>query len=121
MRLLQEQDAEKDATRRRKDELISVQQTREKYFDNTQLRQDKIKEDFDRHTKVDEFKPGDWVLKWDARNEDKGKHGKFHHLWLGPFKIAAYRGSNAYLLQECNGELIGGGPVNGRFLNNYIV
>jgi hypothetical protein len=121
MRLLQEQDAETDATQRRKDELISVQQTREKDFDNTQLCQDKIKEAFDRHTKVDDFEPGDLVLKWDARNEDKGKHGKFDHLWLGPFKIAAYRGSNAYLLQESNGELIGGGPVNGKFLKNYIV
>jgi hypothetical protein len=56
MRLLQEQDAETDATRRRKDELISVQQTREKSFNNSQLCQDKIKEAFDRHTKVDDFK-----------------------------------------------------------------
>jgi hypothetical protein len=121
MKLLQEQEAETNASRRREDELISVQQTREKAFNNAQLRQDKIKEAFDRHTKVDDFKPGDWVLKWDARNEDKGKHGKFDHLWLGPFKIAAYHGSNAYLLQESNGELVGGGPVNGRFLKHYIV
>ena len=80
MRLLQEQDAETDATRRRKDELTSIQQTKEKYFDNTQLSQDKIKEAFNRHTKVDDFEPGDLLLKWDARNEDKGKHGKFDHL-----------------------------------------
>jgi hypothetical protein len=70
---------------------------------------------------VDDFKLGDLVLKWDARNEDKGKHGKFDHLWLGPFEIAAYRGSNAYILQESNGDIVGGGPVNGRFLKHYIV
>jgi hypothetical protein len=46
---------------------------------------------------------GYWVLKWDARREDKGKHGKFDKLWLVPFKVAAYRGSNAYLLEESNG------------------
>jgi len=38
------------------------------------------------------------VMRWDAKNEDKGKHGKFYHLWLGPFKIATYHGSNAYLI-----------------------
>jgi hypothetical protein len=59
MRLLQEKDAETDATRRRKDELISVQQTREKAFNNSQLRQEKIKEDFDGCTKVNNFKLGD--------------------------------------------------------------
>jgi hypothetical protein len=121
MKLLQEQEAETDASRRRYDELINTQQTKETTFHNAQLRQDKIKEDFDRHTKVDDFEPGDWVLKWDAINEYKGKHGKFDKLWLGPFKIATHCGSNAYLLQESNGELAGGGPVNGRFLKHYIV
>jgi hypothetical protein len=61
------------------------------------------------------------VLIWDARNEDKGKHGKFDHLWLGPFKITAYHGSNAYLLEESDGKLIEGGLVNGRFLKHYVV
>jgi transposase InsO family protein len=121
MRLLQEQDVETDATRRRKDELINVQQTREKAFNNAQLHQDKIKRDFDRHTKEDDFKVGDLVLRWDARNEDKGKHGKFDHLWLGPFKIVVYHGNNAYLIQESNGDIVGGGPVNGRFLKHYII
>jgi hypothetical protein len=46
MRLLQEQDAKIDATQRRKDELISVQQTREKAFNNAQMHQDKIKKIF---------------------------------------------------------------------------
>jgi hypothetical protein len=120
MRLLQEKDVEPDATQRRTNELINVQQTREKAFNNSQLHQDRIKKDFDRHTKEDDFKVGDLVLKWDARNEDRGKHGKFDHLWLGPFKIVAYHGNNAYLLQEHNGDLVGGGPVNGRFLKHYL-
>jgi len=121
MKLLQEQKAETDANRSRDDEFISVQQTKEKDFHNAQLRQDKIKEAFDIHTKVDNFELRDLVLKWDVIHEDKGKHGKFDHLWLGPFKIAAYRGSNSYLLQESNGDIVGGGHVNGRFLKHYIV
>jgi hypothetical protein len=60
------------------------------------------------------------VLKWDARNEDKGKHGKFDYFWLGQFRIVSYHGSNSYLLQEINGDLISGGPMNGRFLKHYI-
>ena len=28
---------------------------------------------------------GDLVLKWDKAHEDKGKHTKFHKMWLGPF------------------------------------
>jgi hypothetical protein len=51
MNLLQEQDVETYATRRRKYELISVQQTRENAFNNARLHQDKIKKSFDRHTK----------------------------------------------------------------------
>lgn len=61
----------------------------------------------------------DVVLKWDARNEEKGKHGKFENLWKGPFKIKAYRGQNAFLLKEMNGEDCPGGPINGRLLKRY--
>jgi hypothetical protein len=85
------------------------------------LHQDKIKRDFDKHTKEDDFKVGDLVLRWDARNEDKGKHGKFDHLWLGPFKIMAYHGNNSYMIQESNGDIVGGGSMNGRFLKHYII
>jgi hypothetical protein len=120
MRLLQEQEVEPNDALRRINQLIHVQQMREQVFNNSQLHQDKMKRDFDRHTKEDDFKVDDLVLKWDARNEDRGKHGKFDHLWLGPFKIVAYHGNNAYLLQELNGDLIGGGPVNGRFLKHYL-
>ena len=54
---------------------------REQVFNNSQLHHDKMKRVFDKHTKDDAFKVDDLVLKWDARNEDKGKHGKFNHLW----------------------------------------
>ena len=59
------------------------------------------------------------MLKWDARNEEKVNHGKLENLWKGPFKIAAYRGLNAFLLKEMNGEDCLGGPVNRRLLKQY--
>ena len=91
---------------------------REKVFNNLELHHDKMKRVFDRHTKDDDFKVDDIVLKWDTRSEYKGNHGNFDHLWLGPFKIVPYHGRNAYLLQELNGNIIGGGPMNGRFLKH---
>jgi hypothetical protein len=63
---------------------------------------------------------GHFLLKWDAKNEDRGKHRKVNHLWLGPLKTVAYHGNNSYLLQEHNEYFVGGGPVNGRFLKHYL-
>eukprot|EP00253_Pinus_taeda_P026158 PITA_26158 len=81
--------------------------------------QEKIKKIYDRKAKVDKFQVDDVVLKWDARDEEKGQHGKFENLWKGPFKIAAYRGHNAFLLKEMNEEDCPGGPINGRLLKKY--
>ena len=73
---------------------------REEVFWNTFKLQERIKNIYDRKAKADKFQLEEVVLKWDARNEDKGKHGKFENLWKGPFNIAAYRGQNAFLLKE---------------------
>ena len=81
--------------------------------------QEKIKKIYDRKSKVDKFQVDDVVLNLHARNEEKGKHGKFKNIWKGPFKIAAYRGQNAFLMKEMNGEDCPGGPINGRLLKRY--
>jgi hypothetical protein len=120
MRLMQEKEDKPNDALRRINQLIHVQQMREQVFNKSQLHQDKMKKDFDRHTKEYYFKVNDLVPKWDMRNEDKGKHQKFDHLWLGPFNIVAYHGNNSYLLQDLNGDLIGEGPMNGRFLKHYL-
>ena len=65
------------------------------------------------------FKLGDMVLKWDARYEDKGNHGKFDELWKGPYSISAFAGGNAFFLEDPKGNSVGVGPVNGRFLKFY--
>eukprot|EP00253_Pinus_taeda_P017320 PITA_17320 len=83
------------------------------------LPEEKIKKIYDRKAKVDKFQVDDVVLKWDARNEEKGKHGKFENLWKGPFKIAAYRGQNAFLMKEISGEDCPEGLINGRLLKQF--
>jgi TolA-binding protein len=90
-KLLQEQEVEPDDMQRRINQLIHTQQMREQVYNRSQLHQERMKKTFDKHSKQEEFQLGDLVLKWDARNEDKGKHEKFDHLWMGPFRISAYR------------------------------
>jgi hypothetical protein len=89
MKLLQEVQAEPNDTQRRINQMIQLQQSREEVYNQTQVIQESIKKVFDRRTKEDDFKLGDLVLKWDSRNEDKGKHGKFDNLWKGPYIIQA--------------------------------
>ena len=99
--------------------MIHLQQTREEVSQNTFQLQEKIKHIYDRKTKAEKFQLEDVVLWWDARNEEKGKHGKFDNMWKGPYKISAYRGQNAFLLKEMDGQDFSGGPVNGRLLKHY--
>ena len=80
-----------------------------------------MKDIFNKRTKTQDFQLGDVVLQWDAPHEEKGKHGKFDHLWKGPYKIAAFRGKNAYILEEREGGLVSGAPVNGRLLKHYFL
>ena len=119
VKLLQEAGSEDDPMQRRLNQMIHLQQTRQEVFQNTSKLQEKIKKIYDRKAKANKFQLDDVVLKWDARNKEKGKHGKFENLWKDHFKIAAYRGQNAFLLKEMNGEDCPGGPINGRLLNRY--
>eukprot|EP00253_Pinus_taeda_P026614 PITA_26614 len=118
-RLLQEVGEDSDPMQRRINQMIHLQQMREEVFQNSLRLQEHIKKIYDKKAKLENFQLEDVVLRWDARNEDKGKHGKFDNLWKGPYKIAAYRGSNAFLLKEMNGDECPGGSVNGRLLKRY--
>ena len=60
------------------------------------------------------------MLKWDTPHEDKGKHDKFDHLWVGPYIIVAHRGNNAFILQYQDGSHYEGGLVNGILLKHYL-
>ena len=79
-----------------------------------------MKKVFDRKVKSDDFQLGDSVLKWEARIEEKGKHGKFDHIWQCPYRIYALSGKNTYFLSDLYGNQVGSVPINGRFLKHYI-
>eukprot|EP00253_Pinus_taeda_P017668 PITA_17668 len=119
VKLLQEAGSEEDPMQRRINQMIHLQQTREEVFQNTCKLQECIKNIYDQKAKADTFQLDEVVLRWYARHEDKGKHGKFENLWKGPYKIEAYRGQNAFLLKEMNGYECPGGPINGRLLKRY--
>ena len=80
-----------------------------------------MKEIFDRRTKPDDFHIGDVLFQWDAPHEEKRKHGKFDHLWKGPYKFASFRGNKAYVLEEMEGGFVSGVLVNGRLLKHYFL
>ena len=92
MILLQEVGSEDDENQWRINQMIHLQKIREEVSQNVIQLQEKIKNIYDQKTEAEKFQLDDVVLKWDARNEDKGKHGKFDNLWKGPYKISAYRG-----------------------------
>ena len=75
---------------------------------------------FDKREKLDNFQVGDWVLKWDAVRQDKGKHGKFNSLWIGPFVIAQVHNNNTFKLENLEGEEVFDGLINGRFLKTIL-
>jgi hypothetical protein len=75
---------------------------------------------FDKKVNKEDFQLGDLVLKWDAPKQDKGKHGKFESLWIGPFKISKVFSNNTFKLQNMENEEVFGGPVNGHFLKKYF-
>lgn len=74
---------------------------------------------FDRKARERDFRESDLALIWDARREDKGKHGKFDNLWLGPSRITEVKGNNTFILQNLEGEY-SSLPVNGKYLKHYI-
>ena len=79
---------------------------------------DKIKQSFDKRVKENRFFPNDLVLRWDAIREEKPKHGKFDHVWLGPFRIVRSLENNTFILQNLEGdELVG--LANGRVLKHF--
>lgn len=118
-KLLQETREDLDPMQRRINQMVHLQQTREEVLQNSLRLQERIKKIYDKKAKSENFQLEDVVLRRDARNEDKGKHGKFDNLWKGPYKIAAYRGPNAFILKELNGDECPGGSVNGRLLKRY--
>ena len=55
----------------------------------------------DKKAKGRKFEEGYWVLKWNAKDQDKAKHGNFEALWLGPYVITSKNGEDSYFSTRC--------------------
>ena len=98
MKMFQGLEEEPNAIQRRINQLIALQEKREEIYNINQQSQNRIKKTFDKKVKEENFQIQDVVLKWEARIEEKGKHGKFENIWKGPFRVAAFHGNNTYIL-----------------------
>ena len=74
MKLLQETQEEPNDVQRRINQMTHLMQSREEVYNITQVIQENIKKIYDKRTKEDNFELGDLVLRWDSKNEDKGKY-----------------------------------------------
>ena len=119
MKLWRESKEDPNDITRRINQLIEVQQNRAEVDEKLQKYQDNMKSLFEKKAKDREFLLGDLVLKWDARKEDAGKHGKFDHIWCGPFKIVVDEGNNSFLLENLDEKIINS-PINGHYLKNFM-
>jgi hypothetical protein len=117
MKLWQYEKEEPNHVTRRINQLIEVQQHRVEVDETLQKYQDDMKTLFDHKTKDREFLPGDLVLRWNARKEDSAKHDKFDHIWYGPFRVAASKGKNSFLLENLDGKIFNA-PVNRCYLKH---
>lgn len=72
----------------RNSKILKIEEEREKSKLTHTKHQQMVKASFDASSITQRsFEVGDLVLKWDKAHEEKGKHTKFHKLWLGPFQI----------------------------------
>ena len=94
----QEEEDEPNDMMRRMMDLVELQQIREQVVEKSKAHQQRIKGMFDKRAKAYNFQVGDWVLKWDAVRQDKGKHGKFDSLWIGHFFIDQVYENNTFKL-----------------------
>eukprot|EP00253_Pinus_taeda_P008689 PITA_08689 len=119
LKFLQDSTDEPDDFSRRINQIIELNENRDEVQLKLKKYQNKMKALFDRRARERDFNEGDLVLRWDARREEKGKHGKFDKLWFGPLAIAEVKGNNTFVLQNLEG-LYSIYLVNGRFLKHYI-
>jgi len=120
-KFLQEEKNEENDMAKRISDLVEVHQIKDQLIEKFLAHKKRIKEAFDRKTKMENFQVGELILKLDAMKEMKGNHGKFNALCSGPFIIAKIQGNNTFILQIMEGETVFDGPMNQQLLKVYVV
>ena len=108
-----------DSMHQRIDELAGLVETRKEASARNMKLQLQSKHLYDRKTMIRKFHPEDLVLMWNARLQEKGKHGKFDPIWLGPYLIDSLWGDDSYFVKDLSGSFLGL-PVHGQFLKRYF-
>ena len=101
------------------DELVGLAKSRREASLKNQKLQLQVKTLYDKRTTSRKFEDGDLVLMWNAKIEDKGKHGKFDPIWLGPYLIETTWGEDSYVLKDLSDNILEL-PVHRQFLKGYF-
>ena len=108
-----------DDMQERMDELIGFYEQRKNVVVKNAKLQHQMKYLYDKKEIDKKFEPDDMVLMWNARLEDKGKHGKFDPIQLGPYLIDSNWGDDSYLLTNLSGSILEM-SLHGQFLKSYF-
>jgi hypothetical protein len=103
----------------RMNSLLALEEQRTFSLDNIKRRQQIVKRYFNKSVKVVKFKVTEKVLWWDSSHADIGRHSKFQKLWLGPFKIVFFPGTNSYIPKDLQERLFSY-STNGSHLKHYV-
>ena len=103
----------------RMDELVGLSEHRRDATANNCKLQMQMKYLYDKKAIDRKFEPNDMVLMWNARLEDKGKHGKFDPIQLGPYLVDSKWGDDSYFLRKLSGGILKL-PIYGKFLKRYF-
>jgi hypothetical protein len=116
---VQKYSLDEDFHQNRIDQIIELDESRRKAFDQSIINQEKVKKTFDKSSRQSDFQTGDIVLLWDKRKENPRSHGKFDSLWAGPYIIQDVVGKNSFFLGRLDGEKLTL-PVNGQRLKLFF-
>lgn len=104
-----------DDMQERLNELVGLTERRKEASIKNQKFQVQVKTLFNKNMVSRKFENRDLVLMWNAIIKDKGKHGKFDPIWLGPYLIENTWGEDSYILKDLSGNILEL-PVHGQFL-----
>lgn len=104
--LLQNFKSGKDVVHHRIDQIVELDETRRRAFENCCKNQSKVKRNFVQSSRKIRFSDGDMVLIWDRKNENLSNHDMVDSLWLGPYIIKEAAGQNFYHLTTLDRETL---------------
>lgn len=95
-----------DDTQLRMDDILQLDETRRDASAQNAKLQAQMKYLYDRKASERKFQLEEMVLLWNTRFEDKGKHGKFDPIWLGPYFIHENKGEDSYYIRELPRDIL---------------